>query len=104
MRYLPDDPVFTVLTVNDDYCRLFGVTRQQVAGGSVFAFIAEGSRAGVLRKLRRVMGQRIPLLGHEIDHVAGSKMRIRWLDIPVLDCAGSGTVVEMIAVGEPLGD
>lgn len=88
--------------MNDDYCRLFGVTRQQVAGGSVFALIAASSRADVMRKLRRVMRHRIPLLGHEVDHVGGGEMRIRWLDIPVLDCAGSGAVVELIAVGEPL--
>ena len=88
--------------MNDDYCRLFGVTRQQVAGGSVFALIAESSRADVMRKLRRVMRDRIPLLSQEVDHVDAGKMRIRWLDIPVLDCAGSGAVVELIAVGEPL--
>ena len=101
---MPDDPVFTVLSVNDDYCRLFGVTRQQVAGGSVFALIAESSRTDVLRKLRRVVRDRIPLLSHETDHVGAGEMRVRWLDIPVLDCSGSGAVVEMIAVGEPLDE
>ena len=101
---MPDDPVFTILAVNDDYCRLFGVTRKQVAGGSVFSLIAESSRADVLRKLRRVMRHRIPLMGHEVNHVAGGKMRIRWLDIPVIDSSGSGAVVEMIAVGEPLNE
>ncbi len=90
--------------MNDDYCRLFGVTRRQVANGSVFDLIAESSRDDVLRKLRRVLQHRIPLLSHEIDHVDGKEMRIRWLDIPVLDCGGSGIVVEMIAVGEPLDD
>ena len=70
----------------------------------MFALIAESSRADVLRKLRRVLRDRIPLLSHETDHVGAGEMRVRWLDIPVLDCAGSGAVVELIAVGEPLDE
>lgn len=104
VRYLPDDPVFTVLSVNDDYCRLFGVKRRQVAGDSVLELIAERSRDEVMRKLRRVLKHRIPLLSQEIDHVDGREMRIRWLDIPVMDCGGSDAVVEMIAVGEPIDE
>lgn len=104
VRYLPDDPVFTVLSVNDDYCRLFGVTLAQVANTSMVDLVAESSRHDVIRKLRRVLKEKVPLLSRETDLLGARLVEIRWLDIPVMDCGGAGMVVEMIAVGEPLDE
>jgi PAS domain S-box-containing protein len=104
LRYLPDDPVFTLLDVNESYCRFFGVSRAQVVNSSVVDLVAECSRLGVLAKLRRVINEQIPLLSHEYDYAEGKLARIRWLDIPVMDCGGSGVVVEMMAIGEPLDE
>lgn len=66
--------------------------------------VAECSRHDVIRKLRRVVAEKIPLLSRETDFVGDHLIEIRWLDIPVMDCGGSGMVVEMIAVGEPLDE
>lgn len=55
----------------------------------------------VAAKIKAAIKSRLPLLSIDSSVAADGRMiRVRWLDIPVVDCAGSGQVVEMIAVGE----
>lgn len=101
MRYLPDAPRFTRLAVNDEYCRVFGVDRIELVDGSALSLIAKEERLAVARKLAETVRTKAPLLSIDTSIGAdGRRVKVRWLDIPVVDCAGSGLVVEIIAVGE----
>lgn len=101
MRYLPDIPNFTRLAVNDEYCRVFGVNKQDVIEVSSLSLISHREIGAVRKKLTAAVKTRSPMLSTEnAVRRDGSTVRVRWLDIPLMDCSGSGTVVEMIAVGE----
>ena len=101
VRYLPDAPKFTRLAVNDEYCRVFGVDRKNLVDASALSLISKGERRAVAEKLAGAVRTQTPLLSIDTSIAAdGRRVRIRWMDIPVLDCSGSGRVVEMIGVGE----
>lgn len=103
VRYLPDAPRFTRLSVNDEYCRVFGVERRSLIDASATSLMTAKEANAVARKIAAAIEARTPLLSIDTSIAAnGRPIKVRWLDIPVMDCSGSGQVVEMIAVGEVL--
>lgn len=101
MRYLPDAPRFTRLAANDEYCRVFGVEKTTLIDESATSLMTAKEAKAVIRKIAAAIESRTPLLSIDTSVAAdGRLIRVRWLDIPVIDCSGSGQVVEMIAVGE----
>lgn len=87
--------------MNDEYCRTFGLERKILIDAGALSRIKHDERMAVARKLTAAIESRTPLLSIDTSVAAdGRLIRVRWLDIPVIDCSGSGQVVEMIAVGE----
>jgi PAS domain S-box-containing protein len=100
-RYLPNPPNWTQIWVNPQYCRFFGCTYEEAVNRSTLETTAPHFRRTAHRKLLRVMRQRIPLMGLEPSRLSdGTIVNIRWMDIPVLSCAGGNQVIEMIAIAD----
>lgn len=101
VRYLPNPPKWTQIWVNTAYCRFFGCTYEQAVNRSTLATAAPTSLSRVHHKLMRVMRQRIPLMGIEPNCLPdGTVVRVRWIDIPIISCAGTNEVVEMLAIAD----
>lgn len=101
VRYLPDAPAFTRISVNNEYCRVFGVERKSLIDASATSLMTAKEAKAVARKIAAAIEARLPLLSIDTSIDAkGRPIKVRWLDIPVVDCSGAGQVVEMIAVGE----
>lgn len=101
VQYLPDHPVYTRKSVNKFYCKLFGVTPEQVTGRSCLESTPEVEREKAIKKIRKCIRRRADLPSTEISlRPDGSRLLIRWVDVPITD--DKGKVVEIYAVGTPL--
>lgn len=101
VRYLPDAPRFTRLSVNDEFCRVLGVQRKDVIDASAVSMIPVNKRPDMLSALTRVIKTKsVGLSTKVVARPGGGLVKIRWMYIPVVDASGSGRVVELIGVGE----
>jgi PAS domain S-box-containing protein len=103
VTYSPDYPHFTRKWVNEVYCRLFGVTSEQVIGKSCLDSTPEESRAEVVQKIQQCIERDEVLTSFEANRKPdGTVLLFRWVEVPVK--GENGRIEEMIAIGIPLPD
>lgn len=87
--------------VNDAYCKLFGVTREQVLGTSFFEEIAEPDRERVLARLNAITADNpISTASHEVILADGSSAWQEWTDRGFFD--DDGKIIEYQSVGRDI--
>jgi two-component system, cell cycle sensor histidine kinase and response regulator CckA len=95
VRWKPDG---TRLFVNDAYCRLFGLTREQAIGSSFWPLVDELDLSMVKGRIAALDPERPVSSGlHRAVQADGSVFWMEWVDRGIFDT--SGTLVELQSVG-----
>lgn len=103
VSYLPDDPTFTRIWVNEAYCRFFGVCFEDVIGFSCLESTPEDRRSDVRKKIQHCIRTNEVLFSVETNQKSEDRLvLIRWADVPVTD--SSGRIMELLAIGTAMED
>jgi PAS domain S-box-containing protein len=103
VTYYADPPFFTRKSVNQEYCKFFNVTPEQVIGRSCLETTPDKNRDQVQKKIENCVESDTVLISIEPAIKPDNTIAlIRWVDTPVKD--KTGTIIEIVAVGIPLPD
>lgn len=103
VTYYADPPFFTRASVNEEYCRFFGVRPELVLGRSCLETSPETFREKVREKIEQCIQTDSVLESVEtVIKPDGTCSILRWLETPIKD--KTGKIVKMVAVGWPIPD
>jgi PAS domain S-box-containing protein len=103
VTYYADPPFFTRASVNDEYCKFFGVKREQVLGRSCLETTPEIYREKVREKIDHcIQNNAVRDSVETVIKPDGTTALIRWVETPVKD--KTGKIIKMAAIGTPVPD
>ncbi|NTV29601.1 MAG: PAS domain S-box protein [Candidatus Omnitrophica bacterium] len=97
------DPYGTLTFINDNYCRFFGKTREELLGSKFFPLVHPDDLEMLQGKIRTLSAS-CPVVVIE-SRVFSSKKELRWMQFvnrAILD--GNGKIVEIQAIGRDITD
>src|SRR5687768_11729349 len=98
VRWLPDG---TRLFVNDAYCRLFGLPREQLVGTSFWPLVKPEDQERVRRRLAMLTPEHPVIVGRHRALAADHRdLWMEWVDRAIFDT--DGVVVELQSVGRDI--
>ena len=87
MAILPDDPIFTVVAISDEFAKLIGIPRQEILGRGLMSILPPDS---LQASLKRVLAAKQPDLMPVQWYAGGPEIRyLSPLNSPVLDEEGN---------------
>lgn len=97
-RFLPD---FTLVFVNEPYCRFFGETREQLIGKDFWHHLPEDRRTGLTKFLESLTPEApVGTIEHSVVLPNGDIRWMHWTDRAIFNAGGE--VVEYQAVGRDI--